>query len=163
MEVWKEVRGFPEYSVSNYGNIRKDKTGRILIQSVNQYGVACIGLMKDGRQQHRSVAKLVAEHFLPRPFGAFDTPINLDGDRTNNHVDNLQFRPRWFAVDYNRQFREPYDNPITTGVLHVKSGTKYPNSFEAAKAHGLLEKDLVLSIYNNTVVWPTYEEFEQLL
>jgi hypothetical protein len=137
-EKWRPISGFPEYSVSNFGNIRSEKSGRILALSDNQYGVQCVGLMKNGEQRHRSVPRLVAQAFLPRGSEVFDTPINLDGDRHNNHVDNLAWRPRWFAVKYNRQFREP---------------------FETAKRFGLLEQDVVVSILENTLVWPTYQRF----
>jgi hypothetical protein len=104
----------------------------------------------------------VAKAFLPPVAGPFDTPINLDGDRHNNQVDNLAWRPRWFAIKYNKQFRHPYDNPITSPIVDLKTGIVSENSFEAAKAYGLLEQDLVLSIVNRTYVWPTYQEFAVL-
>ncbi len=36
----------------------------------------------------------------------------------------------------------------------------FPNSFEAAVRYGLLERDIVASIYNNTYAWPNYMIFE---
>jgi hypothetical protein len=158
-ERWKEVDRFPGYSVSNFGRIRADRSGRILSLNENQYGLLQVGLMRDGIQFHRSVPLLVATAFIPQPSGPFDTPINLDGDRRNNHVDNLMWRPRWFAIKYNQQFRHPYDNPITSPVVDLKTGEVSENSFECAKRYGFLERDLVLSILNRTYVWPTYQEF----
>jgi|SRR6185503_20785184 len=158
-ERWKKVRGFPDYSVSNTGLIRADKSGRILSLSVNQFGVPCVGMMNNGRQRHRSVTLLVAKAFLPTRRDAFDTPINLDGDRLNNHVANLAWRPRWFAVKYNQQFRHPYKHAIQEPVVDLKTGVINENSFECAKQYGLLEEDVVLSILNRTYVWPTYQEF----
>jgi NUMOD4 motif len=159
VEQWIPVDFFPDYSVSNYGRIRTDKTGRILNLSQNQFGLVQVGMMRDGVQRHRSVPLLVAKAFIPEPGGAFDTPINLDGDRWNNHVDNLMWRPRWFAIRYNRQFRYPYENPILEPVIDLKTRVVSENSLECAKHYGLLEKDLVLSILNRTYVWPTYQEF----
>jgi hypothetical protein len=159
MERWKEIDLFPDYSVSNHGRVRTDKSGRILSLNQTQYGLVQVGLMRDGIQYHRSVPLLVAKAFLPPLSGPFDTPINLDGNRLNNHVDNLAWRPRWFAIKYNQQFRYPYDNPITSPIVDVKTGEVSANSFECAKQYGLLEKDLVLSIINRTFVWPTYQEF----
>lgn len=158
-EQWRRIENFPEYSVSDYGRVRTDRTGRILALSVNQFGLLQVGLMRDGVQHHRSVPLLVAKAFIPSPPGPFDTPINLDGNRHNNHVDNLVWRPRWFAIRYNQQFRYPYENPIETPVVDLKSGEVSENSFECAKKYGLLERDLVLSILNRTYVWPTYQEF----
>lgn len=158
-EEWKVIKSFPRYSVSNHGDVRRDATGRIIQQNANQFGVAYVGLMRGRTQFTRSVALMVARAFVERPL-AFDTPINLDGDRFNNRVDNLVWRPRWFAVQYNRQFREPYPYPIVEPLRDIATGFEYANSFEAAVTFGLLEKDIVLSILNNTYAWPTYHFFE---
>lgn len=158
-EQWKQIPGFHEYSVSDTGRIRSEKSGRILSLSENQFGVLCVGLMKNGEQKHRSVPLLVASAFLPSVNDAFDTPINLDGNRHNNDITNLAWRPRWFAVKYNRQFREPYLYPVLQKIINVSTGEIFKNSFHCAMTHGLLEEDVVLSIANNTVVWPTYQEF----
>jgi hypothetical protein len=159
MENWKTIELFPDYSVSDQGRIRTDKTGRILALSVNQWGLVQVGLMRDGQQHHRSVPLLVAKAFLPQNPGPFDTPINLDGDRHNNRVENLAWRPRWFAIKYNRQFRYPYEYPIYAPIIDMKTREVSDNSLECAKRYGLLEQDLVLSILNRTYVWPTYQEF----
>jgi hypothetical protein len=159
METWKAVDSFPGYSVSDYGRIRADKSGRFLSLNENQYGLVQVGMMRNGVQHHRSVPLLVARAFIPRDKVPFDTPINLDGDRHNNRVDNLVWRPRWFAIKYNQQFRRPYENPIASRIIDLKTQEVSENSFECACRYGLLEQDLVLSILNRTYVWPTYQEF----
>jgi NUMOD4 motif len=161
-ESWRPIEHFPEYSVSNYGRIRTDKSGRILVLSENQYGLLQVGMMRDGIQYHRSVPLLVAKAFIPEPDGPFDTPINLDGDRHNNHIDNLAWRPRWFAIKYNQQFKHPYPYPILSPLEDMKTGEVSLDSTDCAKKYGLLEEDLVLSVLNRTYVWPTYQEFRVL-
>lgn len=158
-EVWKSIERFPGYSVSDQGRIRTDKSDRILALSVNQFGLVQVGLMREGEQKHRSVPLLVAKAFLFAPPGPFDTPINLDGDRHNNRLENLLWRPRWFAVKYNQQFRYPLENPIMEPIVDLKTGEMTEGSFECAKRYGLLEQDLIYSIINRTYVWPTYQEF----
>lgn len=157
---WVPVRGFPGYSVSDRGRVRRDANGRILHIKINQYGVPYVGLMREWEQKQRSLARLVASAFLPRSLEAFDTPINLDGDRVNCSVENLMWRPRWFAVQYNRQFREPYESPIEAPIRDVNGGKAHSGSLEVAMRYGLLERDVVLSIFNMTYVWPTYQVFE---
>lgn len=164
MEQWAKIKGFSNYSVSTHGNVRQDPQNRILSLSLNQYGVQCVGMMrKDAegkhKQFHRSVPLLVLNAFVPRPSEAFDTPINLDGDRTNNRVGNLMWRPRWFAVKYNRQFITPYEYPVVTPVIDIKTEQEYETSLDAAVKNGLLEQEVVLSILNRTYVWPTYQQF----
>jgi hypothetical protein len=126
---------------------------------MTQFGLLQVGLMRKGQQYHRSVPLLVAKAFLPPVAGPFDTPINLDGDRRNNRVENLLWRPRWFAIKYNQQFKYPPENRINAQIADLKTGEVSENSFECAKRYGLLESDLIFSILNRTYVWPTYQEF----
>ncbi len=162
---WQPIKGFPGYSVNPLGQVRRDDTKRLLHTRLNQYRVPYVGLMKgdplvDRRQYLRSLPKLVAQTFLSPPNEIFDTPIQLDGNPQNCRVDNLMWRPRWYAVLYKQQFVEPYDRPINEPVRAVNERERFPNSFEAACRYGLLEREVVLSIVNRTVAWPTYQEFE---
>lgn len=162
MEEWKPVHEFPDYSVHPSGRIRNERTDRLMAQTLNQQGIPMVGFSVNGHYHKRAVAVLVANAFIPRKFGPFDTPINLDGDRTNNSVENLMWRPRWFAICYHKQFKQRYRNPIRHPIVDMKTREVSENSFEVCKKYGLLEQDLVLSILNRTVVWPTYQEFRVL-
>lgn len=158
-EQWKQIENFPNYSVSNFGRIRSNWSERILSTYENQSGLVQVGLMRNGKQFHRSVPLLVAKAFIKQSSGPFDTPINLDGDRYNNHVNNLVWRPRWFAVKYNHQFKYSYDNHIDAPIEDLKTHEISENSFECAKRYGLLEQEIVLAILNNLQVWPTHQRF----
>lgn len=162
MSNWRMVDHFPNYEVNGLGEVRNALTGRVLKTKANQQGQIGVGLMRDGVQHHRSVATLVAHSFIRRPLPHFDTPINKDGDKNNNSVDNIVWRPRWYAVEYNRQFREPYWNPITKPVKNVETGEVYETSWQCAITNGLLEKDVVLAILNKTYTFPNYQTFEPL-
>jgi hypothetical protein len=160
VDEWLPVQGFPGYSVNPLGQVRKDSTGRILHIRLNQYGVPYVGLMRDWRQCIRSLPRLVATAFLQTPSEIFDTPINLDGDRTNCSVDNLMWRPRWYAVYYVNQFKEPYFNPINVPIRAIETEEVFDSSLDAGCRYGLLEREVVLSILNKTPAWPTYQTFE---
>jgi hypothetical protein len=158
-EEWVAVEGFPGYSVNTLGQVRKDSTGRVLHTRLNQYGVPYVGLMRNWRQCIRSLPRLVATAFVSRPNDVFDTPINLNGDRTDCRVENLMWRPRWYAIHYVNQFQDRYDNPIDALIRDAETDDEYPNSMAAACANGLLEREVVLSILNRTLTWPTYQQF----
>lgn len=160
MDSWQPIPEFPGYSVSFEGRVRNDDSGRILATLVNQSGVAHVGMVKDHHQHKRSLALLVAEAFLgaPQP-DTFDTPINLDGDRTNCHIDNLMWRPRWFAVKYHQQFHNDLRG-VRVPIREIHTGQAFPNSWDAATKFGLIDREILLAIQNRTYVWPTYQEFE---
>lgn len=157
---WAEIEEFPGYSVSAEGQIRNDHTGRILALTRTQRGVIQVGLVSNGVQHKRGVALLVATAFLPPPVpDTFDTPIHLDGDLSNNNISNLMWRPRWFAIRYQRQFsngKRGFDQPI----MDTGTGEWFPDSWSAATKYGLLDREILVATLNRTYVWPTYQRFK---
>ena len=161
LDDWRPVESFPGYSINPLGQVSRDDTGRLLVPRYNQYGVPYVGLMRGWQQCIRSLPRLVAIAFLPRPSDIFDTPVQIDGDPTNCQSDNLMWRPRWYAIRYKRQFIEGrYESPIKEPVRSLSDGERFPNSLEAACRYGLLEREVVLSVVNRTPAWPTYQYFE---
>jgi hypothetical protein len=142
--------------------VRNDETERLMTLHVNQRGIVNVSFNRKGKQYKRSVAVLVANAFLTTARSlAFDTPINLDGDRRNNRVENLLWRPRWYATEYFRQFNN--DPLISRGidrpVEEFKTGEVFKNSWDAAVTNGLLDFEVVKSIAEKTYAWPTYQRF----
>jgi hypothetical protein len=163
MEVWEPIPEFPDYSVSSRGLIMNDRTRRYMKQSINQHGIVYVGLVKNGVQYKRAVSVLVANSFLPPKPSRFNTPIHLDGNREHNFVENLVWRPRPFAIAYYKQLRIPYRNRITVPIEDVVTGEYFRNSIEPAMKYGLLEKDVVLSVLNeSTPVFPTGQLFRMI-
>jgi NUMOD4 motif-containing protein len=160
MERWLEIDEFPGYSISDQGRVRNDRTERLMVLVKNRAGVLMVGLVKDGIQYKRSIAKLVAERFLPHnTLETFDTPMHLDGDRTNCAVRNLVWRPKWYVFKYLQQFetyRQPY---VDEKVMDEVTGYIYADSWEAAISNGLREYEVAKSIYEDTTAWPTYQKF----
>ena len=81
-EIWKKVLGHPNYSVSNTGKIRNDKTGRILKPSMVN-GYFYVALNKKKYKIHRLVATAFVENPKKLPY------INhIDKNKTNNNANN---------------------------------------------------------------------------
>lgn len=158
---WRPIPTFPGYSISDTGLARNDDTGIVLRGQVNQRGVVNVGLTKNRVQYKRSVPLLVLSAFKPRPGEAFDCSINLDGDKLNNHVDNLAWRPKWFAISYSQQFSDLRVNSNRM-IEDVDSGVIYDNAWHVAITHGLMFRDVVMSANNRTLVWPTHQRFRYI-
>lgn len=163
MPQWRKIEAFPAYSVSDAGEVRNDRTGRIIRATPNGRGVAVVGLRRNQRQYKRSVTVLVSNAFLleKRPQPSFTTPINLDGDRTNNAVSNLRLRPAWFAIKYFRQFRQKsvaYPEPI----MEINTREWFDSSWDAATKYGLLDEEVYIGMTENIWVWPTFQRFRAI-
>jgi len=160
-EEWQslDTLGYPGYIISNMGEVRNEKNGHVLKLSTNQFGVVRVGLMKrdENRQKTLSLTRLVAQMFVTGRGPTFNTPINLNGDRTDNRAENLMWRPRWFAVKYFAQFK---DKPLlAVEICDVETLWEYNNSREAAVKNGLLEKDVMKSVVDNDPCFPTWQRF----
>lgn len=171
---WYEVPSFPGYSVSSSGLVRNDDTGRILSQVTNQRGMPYVGLCRHGKQYKRAIALMVAEVFLPRPLNkyhreTFDTPINLNGDRLDNNVSNLMWRPRWFAFKFHDQFSVPQSWWKVRDIEEVKTERIFYGTYPIAIEFGLIGYEVSENAANftqtgsrNYWVWPTGQFFRYL-
>lgn len=119
---WKVIPGFPEYEVSNHGQVRniaegKGRTvGRVLRPRAGDLGHLSVCLCRDGQSKMMQVHRLVALTFIgDQPP---DRPVVAHGDgvSSNNRLDNL----RWATNSENEQDK----------VLHGKSnrGERHGNS-----------------------------------
>jgi len=143
--------------------VRNRKTGHIKIQQINQAGIANVLLVANSIQSRRSVAVMVAEAFLEEPPVTWNaTPINMDGDRMNNAADNLEWRPRWFAIRYHQQFHRGVARGFRGGVQHIESGEIFEDVRDAAMKHGMLVEDVIISAHSSTPVFPSWQRFQLL-
>lgn len=82
------------YSVSEQGEIRNDRTQRIM--TINKGRVQ---LYINGKNARRSVGKIVADAFIPKVSNDQELIIHLDGDENNNNINNL----KWITQKENSQ------------------------------------------------------------
>jgi hypothetical protein len=87
-EEWKDIIDYTNYEVSNLGNIRNKKTGRILKKN-NIGGYAFIGLSK-GKCKIFPIHRLVCHAFIPNPENK--SQVNhIDKNGLNNIISNLEW------------------------------------------------------------------------
>ncbi len=89
LEEWKEIEGWPDYLVSNYGRIFSRCTDRILKGS-NVKGYLTIVLCKNHVGNRVLIHRLVAFAFVD---GFFEGAVvnHIDGVKTNNMASNLEW------------------------------------------------------------------------
>lgn len=119
-EEWKIIEGYPNYQISNYGNVKSLNFGKekILKQKMDRNGYFLVGLSKEGKKKHYLVHRIVASAFIPNPN---NLPIinHIDEVKTNNCANNLE----WCTQKYNINFgttKERISKTLKGKILHQK-------------------------------------------
>ena len=101
-EIFKPIKNYEkEYQVSNLGNIKSTKTGKLLKPETLKNGYLRVDLYHPGEKRgtHKLVHRLVAEVFVPNP-NNYPHINHKDEDKTNNNVENLE----WCTPGYNNRY-----------------------------------------------------------
>lgn len=92
-EIWREVRDYTDYKVSNLGRVRSYKNNKCIVLKpyLGKKGYLSVGLSKNGIQKSRFVHQLVAESFLNHiPNGVISVVNHINSVRHDNSVSNLE-------------------------------------------------------------------------
>lgn len=147
MEFWREIAAFPNYEVSNLGNVRNKKTGKWLKQYLSPYcEYLYINPRKDGKQRIVSVHRVTAIAWVPNPENK--PQVNhLDGNKLNNRASNFA----WATPSENMlhcyqtglKTYKPLHNKGKFGDQHNRSisvlidGIQYQSISEASQKTGI--------------------------
>ena len=98
-EIWKQSI-VENYSVSNLGRVRNDKTNHIIKPDKEEKGYCRLSVKIGGKRKHFPIHRLVAIAFIPNPNNKSQVD-HIDNDKNNNRVDNL----RWVSNKENSNYR----------------------------------------------------------
>ena len=96
---WKAIKNFPEYLVSDMGEIFSLKRMQVLKPYVNHKGYLKVALIDDyGINHKKRVNRLVAETFIPNPLELPEVN-HKNLDKQDNRASNLE----WVTGKQNRE------------------------------------------------------------
>lgn len=146
-EVWKQIKDFPNYEVSNRGRIRNAETHYIIKPQLSSSGYLTVRIRKrhgDYDKPALNIHRLVAETFVDG--WAPDLHVNhKDGNKLNNCASNLE----WCTRKENSQhamrlglFNPSPPDPPKRKVRVVETDEVFDSIRDCAKAVGVAEQHI---------------------
>lgn len=137
-EEWRKVPGFPAYSVSSLGRVRRDwaaqgtQPGRILKPQPDRVGYPIVYLSIAQQHFRRPVHRLVALAFIGEPPTPKHEVAHGDGVKTNNAPSNL----RWATKRENEADKLLHGSRRGDGKHCRKMGAGDRRRIEIMRAYG---------------------------
>lgn len=156
-EIWKDVPGYPTFQVSNTNKIRHlsysytNAKGHVvtipereITTFVNPKGYQRCDLCVQGeKKKPTTVHRIVMYAFKGMPPAGFDQINHIDGNKLNNHPDNLEcsnnshnIKHAWANGLHNPNLPKSLDSPHAIIVVHKECGY-FCTVIEAAAESGI--------------------------
>jgi len=157
-EIFIPINDFPNYSISNFGNVKNNRTGKNLKQVFKKIGYFVVTLCEKGEKKQKTIHFLIANEFIPNPLNK-QLIDHVDGNRQNNTLLNL----RWATSEQNNSNRKKRENTssIYKGVSFKKNIGKW--AAQIKRVHlGYFEDEIeAAKVYNQKAV-ETFGEYAKL-
>ena len=96
-EEFKKIKGYVNYSVSNFGNVRNDITNELEVIKLCKEGYLTVKMRGCRNTYKERVHRLVAKAFINN-LENHKNVRHLDKNKLNNHVNNLE----WYSYYSNK-------------------------------------------------------------
>ncbi len=90
MEIWKPIKDYPNYEISNLGKVKNIKTNKLISVSVHKHGHHVVRLWSNSKTRLFNIYRLLAIHFIPNPENKREVN-HIDGNRMNFELSNLEW------------------------------------------------------------------------
>ena len=138
---YKPVKDYEEfYLIYDDGRVWSIRKNKFLKPQLTYDGYLTVDLCKDGGDKIVKIHRLVAMAFIPNPDN-LPCVNHLDEDKTNNHVNNLE----WCTVSYNNNYGTHNVRLAKTKgypVRCIETGIIYDSLADAERKTGIFKSSI---------------------
>ena len=160
-EVWTTMWGFPNYEISNFGNIRNLKTQRLIKQKNDGNNYELVSIYYNKKKYTKRVGRAVWQSF--NMCDCKETIDHIDRNKTNNTLQNL--RCVTAKENYNNLGSKKKENkynltPELKALIHRNFKAGIWSTWDIMKKYGIPVKYTKTTMDRNS--WAKYGEDENL-
>ena len=133
-EIWKTAYGFPDYEVSNYGDVI-NKHGKLMTHKIDKNGYHTVGLSKDNKRTFVLVARLVLLTFNYAENHKMLQANHKDENKDNNYIGNLEWTTPKDNCNHGSR-NEKCKMAVIKPIICVETGEIYESAREAERRTG---------------------------
>lgn len=119
---WKNINNYINYSISNTGLIKNNKTDRILKYYIRN-GYPSVTLCYNNKKKTINIHQIVAEHFLEKPNINKYVINHKNEDKTDNNILNLEY----VSYSYNTKYSMTSNRSKNTSIFNIELFNDIPN------------------------------------
>lgn len=149
VEIWKQIKDYPNYEVSNLGNVRSRQRkvtqlghknvytrimqGKMLKPRLQNSGYLIVWLSQDGKTKPFTIHRLVAAAFVE---GSGNDVNHKDGNKLNNWAENLEWVTRSENITHAYRVLKRVKHQ-QKAVICIETGEHFASMREASKQKGV--------------------------
>lgn len=155
--MWEQIKDFPNYEVSDLGEVRNISLGIVLTAYDNGLGYFQVKLRNSTTKATKYVHRLVAEAFLPNTNPKLEVH-HKDHDKANNRLENLS----WVTKSENIRLAKVFHCKRVNSTCpqckiefkHINSITRvYCSNLCRTNSTKLTSIDNFLALGNDFIIW----------
>ena len=113
-EIWKSIKDYPNYEISNYGRVKSKVNNKILKPTFDSRGYYVVSLYNEnGKSIPKTIHRLVANAYLKNE-NNYPVVNHINGIKTDNRVENLELCTQSHNVK--EAYRLGLEKPQLTGL-----------------------------------------------
>ena len=116
-EIWKTMKENEKYQISDCGNVKNKKSGRILKTTISNKGYKRFIIYLNKKAKCFYIHRVVANNFIENPHN-YKEVNHINENKLDNHVSNLEYCDSKYNCNYGTRNQRILNTKRTKGLIN---------------------------------------------